>query len=63
MDEETSRKQRGRQIGRLENLEVSPISLVDKPAIDIGFLVLKRHRPSEDEVPMARKKVEDEEAL
>jgi hypothetical protein len=54
-----SGKRRKRQVHRLEDLEVSSISLVDRPAIDIEFLVLKRYDPETEEGPMAKKK-EDE---
>jgi len=54
-----SGKRRKRQVHRLEDLEVSSISLVDRPAIDIEFLVLKRYDPEAEEGPMAKKN-EDE---
>lgn len=62
MREDKSRKGQS-QVHRLESLEVSSISLLDRLAIDIGFLVLNRHNPHDEEVGMTREKIEDEEAV
>ena len=63
MDEDKSGKQTKRQVHRLDNLGVSSISLLDRLAIDIGFLVLNRHNPHDEEVGMTREKIEDEEVV